>query len=191
MSLCIPAKLFDAIRKNEGILPAAQLRVSARRTDTRLIDSYFKGTETHLGYIESNLLPDEEVIYKARLHWKIYWKSFLMILIGIGLFVLQPIVGGVVIFVGFILAFQEFVQYQTSEFGVTTKRVIIKVGLLRRRTLELLLRQVEAISVEQTVLGRMLGFGSVTLTGTGGVQEVFHNISAPLEFRKRIHGQAV
>ena len=114
-----------------------------------------------------------------------------MILIGIGLFVLQPIVGGVVIFVGFILAFQEFVQYQTSEFGVTTKRVIIKVGLLRRRTLELLLRQVEAISVEQTVLGRMLGFGSVTLTGTGGVQEVFHNISSPLEFRKRIHGQAV
>jgi uncharacterized membrane protein YdbT with pleckstrin-like domain len=53
-----------------------------------------------------------------------------------------------------------------------------------------LLRQVEAISVEQSVLGRMLDFGSLTLTGTGGVHEVFHSISSPLQFRKRIHGQA-
>jgi len=56
---------------------------------------------------------------------------------------------------------------------------------------ELLLRQVEAISVDQSVLGRMLDFGSVTLTGTGGVREVFHNISAPLELRRRIQGEAV
>jgi uncharacterized membrane protein YdbT with pleckstrin-like domain len=144
-----------------------------------------------LGYIESNLLSDEEVVYRAHLHWKVYWKSFLIMLIGVGLLFVEPIVGGVVIFGGFIVGLRDFIEYKTSEFAVTTKRVIIKVGLLRRRTLELLLRQVEAISVEQTILGRMLGFGSVTLTGTGGVQEVFHNISSPLEFRKRIHGQTV
>jgi len=82
------------------------------------------------------------------------------------------------------------IDYATSEFGVTNKRVIIKVGFLRRKTLELLLRHVEAISVDQTVMGRFLNYGSVTLTGTGGVREVFHNISAPLEFRKRIQGEA-
>jgi uncharacterized membrane protein YdbT with pleckstrin-like domain len=103
-----------------------------------------------VGYIESNLLPDERVVYKATL----------------------------------------FIDYKTSEFGVTSKRVIVKVGLLRRRTLELLLRQVEAISVDQSLLGRLLGFGSLTLTGTGGVREVFHNIASPLEFRRRIQGQA-
>jgi len=74
----------------------------------------------------------------------------------------------------------------TSEFGVTSKRVIIKVGLIQRRTLELLIRQVEAISVDQSLTGRIFNFGTITLSGTGGVRETFHNISNPLEFRRSI-----
>jgi len=144
-----------------------------------------------LGYIESNLLPDEEIIYEAHLHWKIFWKSSVVVLLGIILLAFQPIVAGIGILIGLFAGLQAFIEYKSSEFGVTNKRVIIKVGFLRRRTLELILRQVEAISVDQGVLGRMLGFGSLTLTGTGGVREVFHNISSPLEFRRRIHGQAV
>lgn len=143
-----------------------------------------------MAYIESNLLPDEEVIYKANLHWKIFLKCFFTLLAGASLFLFQPILGGMIIFIGLLLGLYAFVEYKSSEFGVTTKRIIIKTGLLRRKTLELLLRQVEAISVEQSVMGRILGFGSLTLTGTGGVREVFHNISSPLEFRRRIHGQA-
>ncbi|TMB66174.1 MAG: PH domain-containing protein [Deltaproteobacteria bacterium] len=120
----------------------------------------------------------------------LFWQCWVIILIGIVSLIFQPIVGGLIIFVGLLVGLRKFIEYKTSEFAVTTKRVIIKVGVFRRRTLELLLRQVEAISVEQTVLGRMLGFGSVTLTGTGGVREVFHNISSPLEFRRQIHSQA-
>jgi uncharacterized membrane protein YdbT with pleckstrin-like domain len=143
-----------------------------------------------LGYVDSSLLPDEQIVYKATLHWTIFWQCWLIILIGIASLIFQPIVGGLIIFVGLLVGLRKFIEYKTSEFAVTTKRVIIKVGVFRRRTLELLLRQVEAISVDQTVLGRMLGFGSVTLTGTGGVREVFHNISSPLEFRRQIHSQA-
>jgi uncharacterized membrane protein YdbT with pleckstrin-like domain len=144
----------------------------------------------NLGYIESNLLPDEQIVYHANLHWKIFLGSSLIVLVGILLLIVQPIAAGIVVLIGLFFGLRAFIDYKSSEFGVTTKRVIIKVGFLRRRTLELLLRQVEAISVEQSVLGRMFGFGSLTLTGTGGVHEVFHNISSPLEFRKRIHGQA-
>ena len=143
-----------------------------------------------MGYVDSSLLPDEQIVYKATLHWTIFWQCWLIILIGIVSLIFQPIVGGLIIFVGLLVGLRKFIEYKTSEFAVTTKRVIIKVGVFRRRTLELLLRQVEAISVEQTVLGRMLGYGSVTLTGTGGVREVFHNISSPLEFRRQIHSQA-
>jgi uncharacterized membrane protein YdbT with pleckstrin-like domain len=146
--------------------------------------------ETPLGYVESSLLPDEQVVYKATLHWKIFFPSWLIILVGIFLLIFEPIVGGAVVFVGLLIGLRAFVKYKTSEFAVTTKRVIIKVGVFRRRTLELLLRQVEAISVDQTVFGRMFGFGSLTLTGTGGVHEVFHDISSPLEFRRQIHAQA-
>ncbi len=143
-----------------------------------------------MAYVDSSLLPDEQIVYKATLHWTIFWQCWVIILIGIVSLIFQPIVGGLIIFVGLLVGLRKFIEYKTSEFAVTTKRVIIKVGVFRRRTLELLLRQVEAISVEQTVLGRMLGYGSVTLTGTGGVREVFHNISSPLEFRRQIHSQA-
>ena len=142
-----------------------------------------------MGYIESNLLPDEKIVYKARLHWIIFWKPCALVFLGAIFLFIQPIVGGVVILIGLLAFLAPVIDYATSEFGVTNKRVIIKVGFLRRKTLELLLRHVEAISVDQTVMGRFLNYGSVTLTGTGGVREVFHNISGPLEFRKRIQGE--
>jgi uncharacterized membrane protein YdbT with pleckstrin-like domain len=143
-----------------------------------------------MGYIESNLLPDEKIVYKARLHWIIFWKSWALIFLGIVFLFIQPIIAAIVIAIGVFALISPIIDYATSEFGVTNKRVIIKVGFLRRRTLELLLKHVEAISVDQSVTGRILGFGSVTLTGTGGVREVFHNISSPLEFRKQIQGEA-
>jgi hypothetical protein len=72
---------------------------------------------------------------------------------------------------------------------VTDKRVIIKVGWIQRRTLETMLGKVEGIGVDQTVIGRMLNFGTITVTGTGGTQERFTNIAAPLEFRRQVQAQ--
>lgn len=143
-----------------------------------------------MGYVESSLLPDEQIVYKATLHWKIFLPCWFIILIGIVLLIFQPVGAGVVTFIGLLIGLRTFIKHKTSEFAVTSKRVIIKVGFIHRQTLELLLRQVEAISVDQTLLGRMLGFGSLTLTGTGGVHEVFHDIASPLEFRRQIHAQA-
>jgi uncharacterized membrane protein YdbT with pleckstrin-like domain len=142
-----------------------------------------------MGYLESNLLPDEKIVYKAKLHSIIFWKPCALILLGIVFLIIQPIVAAIVIAIGVLAMISPIIDYATSEFGVTNKRVIIKVGFLRRRTLELLLRHVEAISVDQSVTGRILGFGSITLTGTGGIREVFHNISSPLEFRRQIQGE--
>ena len=143
-----------------------------------------------MGYIEQNLLADEEIVYKARLHRMIFWKACALIILGAIFLLIQPILGGVVIFIGFCGLLSPAIDYATSEFAVTNKRVIIKIGFLRRKTLELLLRHVETISVDQSVVGRLLDYGSVTLTGTGGVREVFHNIAAPLELRRRIQGEA-
>ena len=139
-----------------------------------------------MGYIEANLLPGETVVQRARLHWIVFVKAIVVALIGLGLLLLQPIVGAVVIGVGILMAIPPWLERLTSEFGVTSKRVIIKVGLIQRRTLELLIRQVEAISVDQSLTGRIFNFGTITLSGTGGVRETFHNISNPLEFRRSI-----
>jgi uncharacterized membrane protein YdbT with pleckstrin-like domain len=139
-----------------------------------------------MGYIESNLLTDERIVHKARLHWLIFWKAALAVAAGLVLLAIEPLAGLAVVAFGGVLFVPALVAYTTSEFGVTTKRVIVKVGLVRRRTVELLLRQVEAIAVDQTIMGRIFNYGSITLSGTGGVREVFHNIGAPLEFRRQI-----
>ena len=147
-----------------------------------------------VSYIDDNLLPGEQVVYRARLHWIIFARPVLLLIVGVVLFIVVPgvpVVGGVVLLAGLLLLVPPFVAARTTEFGVTNKRVIVKTGLIRRRTLELLLRQVEAIAVDQSLTGRVLGFGSITLTGTGGVREVFHRVRDPLELRRRIQGQTV
>jgi len=144
-----------------------------------------------VSYIDENLLPDEHVVYRAELHWIIFARAILVLVVGLVLVFVPRIgqAGLVVLLLGVVILVPPFVAYRTTELGVTNKRVIVKTGLIRRRTLELLLRQVEAISVDQSLLGRLLGFGSITLTGTGGVREVFHRVRDPLELRRRIHGQ--
>ena len=140
-----------------------------------------------MGYIEANLLPGETVVQRARLHWIVFLKAAAVFVLGLGLLYFDPkLIGLVVMAVGLVMAFPPWISRVSSEFGVTSKRVIIKVGVIQRRTLELLIRQVEAISVDQSLTGRMLNFGTITLTGTGGVRETFHNISNPLEFRRSI-----
>ena len=140
-----------------------------------------------MGYIEANLLPGETVVQRARLHWIVFLKAAAVLILGLGLLYFDPkLIGLIVMAVGVLMALPPWISRVSSEFGVTSKRVIIKVGVIQRRTLELLIRQVEAISVNQSLTGRMLNYGTITLTGTGGVKETFHNISHPLEFRRSI-----
>ena len=139
-----------------------------------------------MGYIEANLLPGETVVQRARLHWIVFLKAIAVAVVGLAVLIVQPLVGAIIVGIGLLMALPPWLARTTSEFGVTSKRVIIKVGLIRRRTLELLIRQVEAISVDQSLAGRIFNFGTITLTGTGGVRETFHNIANPLEFRRSI-----
>ena len=74
----------------------------------------------------------------------------------------------------------HYVELMTSEFAVTSSRLILKVGLISRYTTELLLTKVETIGVQQGLMGRMLGYGDLTVTGTGGAREVFRRVRDPI-----------
>jgi uncharacterized membrane protein YdbT with pleckstrin-like domain len=113
-------------------------------------------------YVDSHLIRGETVVYTAKLHWIIYLTAKAILTLGIG----------------------PFIQQATSEFAITTKRIIIKVGLVARRTLEMNLSKIETVNVDQSIMGRILDYGSITVIGTGGTQEVFHNIASPMQFRK-------
>ena len=137
-------------------------------------------------YVEQNLMPGEGITYRTHLHWIIYAGALLC---GVpGLLLLFPVasLGGLLLILAAGLAFSRWVMARTSEFAVTNKRVIIKRGLVRRHTLELLLSKVESIGVDQGIAGRIFGYGSIVVIGTGGTRETFDNISQPLEFRKQV-----
>ena len=104
-----------------------------------------------------------------------FLRPALVIIAGIALaLVLRPVqdppwiwmIGASVVVIGLAWALVHYVELMTSEFAVTTSRLIMKVGLISRYTTELLLAKVESIGIQQGLIGRMLGFGDLIVTGT-------------------------
>ncbi len=147
-----------------------------------------------MSYVDNQLLPGEEVRHRAHLHKFIFVGPVLLSLVllaaGVWAFVSNySIAGAALMAVAALPIVWAYIAYTSSEFAVTNKRVIIKVGWIQRRTLETMLSKVEAIGVDQTIVGRLLGFGTITVTGTGGTKETFTNIAEPLDFRRQVQGQ--
>jgi uncharacterized membrane protein YdbT with pleckstrin-like domain len=151
-----------------------------------------------MSYLDDHLLAGEHIVHRARLHWTIFATSIVVVTIGIVLAIVlgvyQPdywYAGLALAGLGLLLAIGPAIRYASSEFAVTNKRVVAKLGFIERESLETLLSKIEAIGVDQGIVGRMLGYGSITITGTGGTNESFPRIADPLEFRRQIQSQVV
>ncbi|MGA8109413.1 MAG: PH domain-containing protein [Acidobacteriaceae bacterium] len=158
-----------------------------------------------MSYIDKTLVPGERVVYTTRLHWIVMLGHIIIGLIAIvgGAFLfyyasyhrdtlqkptMHVVIGGGIVLVvaGLIIFFVGSVRRNTTEMAVTTRRVVIKKGLTSRTTIEMLLNKVETIEVSEPTFGRMLGYGSITMIGTGGTSEPFHKMSHPLQFRSAV-----
>ena len=131
--------------------------------------------------------------YTTTLHWVVYWPA-------IGLWLLAFValtVGGaggpiallaalVCALVGLGLALGAWFRRWTTEIDVTDRRIVYKRGFVRRHTVEMNMDKVEGVDVDQSILGRMLNYGDITIRGTGVGIEPLYNIDAPLEFRNRV-----
>jgi uncharacterized membrane protein YdbT with pleckstrin-like domain len=146
-----------------------------------------------MSYIEKNLMNGESIVYRTHLHWVIFLWPIVCVSIAIFLFSLGTQIsmaaGGLFLLTAIITGLNSFITYKTSEFAVTNRRVIVKVGFIRRNSIEVMLNKVEGIQVEQGIIGRIFKYGSITITGTGGTREPYHRIHAPLEFRKKVQEQ--
>ena len=160
-----------------------------------------------MSYVQKHLIEGETIIYETRLHWIVLIAPVLLGLLfgltGVAMFVLSGrttsdqavahqsliVLGAALLVVALILIVRGVVMRNATEMTVTNKRVFVKVGLAARRTIELLLSRVESIGVEESVMGRMLGYGTVIVHGTGGTPEIFNMIAHPLEFRTQVQQQ--
>src|SRR5690554_2518932 len=139
-----------------------------------------------MSYVEENLMKNEEVIYKTTLHWFIFIKPLILFLIS---FLFSGGTRTVIIIIAILYGISQAINYSTSEFAITNKRVIVKVGFVSRKSLETLLSKVEGINVNQGILGRIMNYGTIVVSGTGGSKDPFKNIENPLNFRKVVQEQ--
>jgi len=139
-----------------------------------------------VSYIESSLLDEEELVHQANLHWIIFLGPIFFIVASLLIMLISIYVGFVFFVGGLIWTLSRLLDYKFTEFGVTDRRILAKTGILQRRSLELKLSKVESISVQQSLLGRILNFGTIVVIGTGGTRQPFPQIDAPLLLRDTI-----
>jgi uncharacterized membrane protein YdbT with pleckstrin-like domain len=159
-----------------------------------------------MSYVNSVLQPGERIIVRGRLHWIVYWHAILLLAVGVALVAWERASGmdqmasftaiafGVLFVVSFLYAW--FIRWIT-EIAVTDRRIIYKRGFINRHTEEMNMDKVASVDVDQSILGRILDYGTLHVIGTGGAQpadsenkprgiEHLHRIASPLALRSAI-----
>ena len=140
-----------------------------------------------MAYVESNLLAGERVEKTAKVHWWAWGKGVAIVLIGVvAAFLDAAGVAAVLIPLGLVYVVRGLIIVLTTELAVTDRRVIAKFGLIRRSTVELLHAKIEGMNVDQSIFGRLLGFGTIVVNGTGSSKTPIPHIAQPLAFRKEV-----
>jgi len=154
-----------------------------------------------MGYVDKNLLPGERVVYRAQIHWSFYLTPISWVLLSValgvwGLATNQQLIRGmactfspILLLGGFVGLAAMSLAAASIEFAVTDRRIIAKGGVLRRRSIEILLSKVESITFSQPLLGMIFNYGNVVVAGTGGTREAFRNIANPQELRRQVHAR--
>ena len=149
-------------------------------------------------YIDEILQPGERVLYSTNAHWIFYFPAILAWIVALALFVLSRQAtadslvllclgaAGLAALAALYWTIKGWFHRFTTETDVTNLRVVHKTGFIKRRTFEMALDKVESVDVDQTILGRILNYGDVTIRGVGEGIETIRTISSPLAFRSSI-----
>ena len=150
-----------------------------------------------MSYVNRVLQPGEVVRHRADLHWILYARGALCALAAWVMFLLIPaeqgfvhwllVIGSsILLAVGVGLLAQNWYRWWTTEIAVTDRRIIYKTGFIYSETSEVHMDKVESVDVDQTILGRLLDYGDVSVVGTGSTWETLRTIARPIVLRNHI-----
>ncbi|MGY3236537.1 hypothetical protein ACVMAJ_003427 [Bradyrhizobium sp. USDA 4448] len=155
-------------------------------------------SEVMARYIDEILQPGERVLYSTNAHWIFYFPAILAWIVALGFLVASRMTtidwivlvcltaAGVAALAALFWTLKGWFHRFTTETDVTNLRVVHKTGFIKRRTFEMALDKVESVDVDQTILGRILNYGDVTIRGVGEGIETIKTIASPLAFRSSI-----
>jgi uncharacterized membrane protein YdbT with pleckstrin-like domain len=148
-----------------------------------------------MSYVQTVLRPEERVLAVGHMHWIVYARGAALLVVALLIVILAGsdalgtllrIAGWLLVAVALVLLARAWFLKWTTEIAVTNLRVIQKRGFIRRSTNEMNMDKVESVIVDQTLLGRLLDYGSVAVRGTGSGIDVLHFIGKPIELRSSI-----
>jgi uncharacterized membrane protein YdbT with pleckstrin-like domain len=149
-----------------------------------------------MSYVRRVLQKDETVRYLTTYHWIIYVPGLALLGIGCAVWLaslsaagmkeLLIMVAMLLVVVAGLMLFSAWFQRWTTEIAVTNKRIIYKRGFIRRKTIEMHMDKVTSVDVDQSILGRMLGYGDIRIEGAGQSFEELKTIASPIEFRNHV-----
>ena len=150
-------------------------------------------------YIDEILQPGEKVLYSTNAHWMFYlpaiaaWIVVAVLLLGSFAAAAIPALmlvcwasAAVVAVAALFWTLRAWFHRWTTETDVTNMRVVHKTGFIKRRSFEMALDKIESVDVDQSILGRLMNYGDVTVNGVGEGREKIRTIAAPLAFRSAI-----
>lgn len=148
-------------------------------------------------YVKTSLIKGEKILFSAQLS---LWPYTGHLVIGALLLIASMSIGwlwsapewvritlGLIAFLPWLYV---YIILDTTEVVVTSSRVIIKRGFIQRATSELFLTRIEGVEVDQSLLGRMLGYGTLFIRGVGTEVAPLPNIREPLKFRNEFFNAA-
>lgn len=147
-----------------------------------------------MGYVEAILEPGEVVRYRTTLSWTVYLPGLLLAVVALAFFAIGSHLASLALWllaaalgiVALLLLVRAWFQRYTTEIAITDRRLILKQGFIRRHTVEVNLRKVGSVDVDQTVLGRIFNFGDVTVQIAGGAPERLPLVDSPLKLRSTV-----
>lgn len=155
-----------------------------------------------MSYIQENILANETILKQAEMHWSIYISAAFLTVCSLSVIVVmiafppnghdvERLIDSIILFLLAIggLWLQPYIVQKTTELAVTNRRIILKKGIISRKTVELNLDKVESLTVDQGILGRIFNCGTLVVSGTGGVKATVKSIDDPLAFRKAVNEQ--
>lgn len=144
-----------------------------------------------MSYLKQSLTPGESIVSVFRLHWSMWIRFWVVIVLGIVtvvalLFAQIDWAALLAAVLAILIAGYQWLWLRAIEQAVTSRRVVRKTGIVSRMTTEVRLASIETVDLHQGVWGRLLGYGDVQITGRGESSMVLDRIARPIEVKRDI-----